>query len=696
MRKILLVSTVIILLGLLLSWMWWSNNKNSFLKNKIETSISNATNQLYDIKYDSSYIDEVNGNAGFYNIKLKPDSTKKLNDENVVIEIAVAKLEILGIDIKEYISNKNVIGKTLNLINPQINIKINKEDNQSKLSKNDTLALYKKIIGNLKGINVNQINIVDGNLSIKKIKNSVDIEAINIKIDSFLIDSSRDYNNIISNFINDVKANVKKITLDNKINQTQILFSNIEYNAKNKYFKIDTLRQQNKKLGKTTLLLTKNIVSGISTDAFIYSQQIKAESISSIGGKVDLYLKDKLQNQNKNEEKQKDFFADAIINKINVGNTNLNVYKPEDYTKPAYVFNQLKFNATNIKTIQAGDDLLSYGLQLQWQLSGANFKLPTKNGEYNIALGNFVVDNYDKNINISSVSIKPVLSEAAFAANLKTQKDRYDLNFKNVVIKNFDLEAMIKSNHVIADEIILSPSILIFNDKTVPENLVSKVGKYPHQMLQNLALKLNIKKLSIINGYVSYREKAQKTKQIGNVFFNQLNGNIYNVTNINNANMPNYMEVKVTANFLGAAKIFTQWQLPIKNPTSNFTITSQIQQFDATKLNSITVPLGMAKIDKGIINKYNFSLSGNDYKASGKGTMLYDNLKVTLLKQAEGEPELKTKKGISVIANTFIKNSNLSNGNIREAKLEADRVLHKSFFNLVWKTIFSGAKSSVK
>jgi hypothetical protein len=47
------------------------------------------------------------------------------------------------------------------------------------------------------------------------------------------------------------------------------------------------------------------------------------------------------------------------------------------------------------------------------------------------------------------------------------------------------------------------------------------------------------------------------------------------------------------------------------------------------------------------------------------------------------------------LANVFIKNKNLINGNIRKGDMAFDRVINKSFFNLLWKSIFAGAKTSI-
>ena len=60
------------------------------------------------------------------------------------------------------------------------------------------------------------------------------------------------------------------------------------------------------------------------------------------------------------------------------------------------------------------------------------------------------------------------------------------------------------------------------------------------------------------------------------------------------------------------------------------------------------------------------------------------------------DEEIKNKTVTSFVANLIIKDQNPSNGKTRTGKIEFDRVVTKSFFNLVWKSIFDGAKKSTR
>ena len=91
---------------------------------------------------------------------------------------------------------------------------------------------------------------------------------------------------------------------------------------------------------------------------------------------------------------------------------------------------------------------------------------------------------------------------------------------------------------------------------------------------------------------------------------------------------------------------------------------------------------------------FTFYIKANDKKAEGDVVLLYDNLKIKLLKNSE--QGIKNKSLNSFIANILIKNQNPSNGNLRTGKIEFNRVMTKSFFNIVWKSLFDGFKKSLR
>jgi len=101
----------------------------------------------------------------------------------------------------------------------------------------------------------------------------------------------------------------------------------------------------------------------------------------------------------------------------------------------------------------------------------------------------------------------------------------------------------------------------------------------------------------------------------------------------------------------------------------------------------------MASSEKGDINKVAFTINGDDYNGRGEALVLYQDLKIKLLKKSDDE--LKKKGLASFFANTLIKNNNPDNNKLRKGVIDFKREINKSFFNLLWKSVFSGVKSTM-
>ncbi len=109
-------------------------------------------------------------------------------------------------------------------------------------------------------------------------------------------------------------------------------------------------------------------------------------------------------------------------------------------------------------------------------------------------------------------------------------------------------------------------------------------------------------------------------------------------------------------------------------------------------LNKTIIPLAKAEVESGTMDEMDFHLVGNSHTASVEVNLLYDDLKVDLVK-FKGDHEIKERRFLSWLANEFvIKDSNPSGGETRHGSGTAERELDRSQFNFLWKTLVQGIK----
>ncbi len=703
MKRSFKILIVFILAILLAGVGYWQFVKKGVLKDIVQTAVKKQTESLYYIHYDSSYIDEVKGDATFYKVVLQSDSLQEklyTNDTSVsstIFNVRIEQVNIRGANIPSFLQKSKIEADIIEIIRPVITIIKTGKDEPIKLTGADSLALYDRITGKFKSIQAKEIRIVDATIAFANGKKAphTTLQDVSVTLKNFKIDSTHNYDNLVSYFIKDVVATVKIVSVNNEKNDKVLEFDNVQYNAPGKFLSIGRIFQKNN--SRVLLEFRNNSVKGISTNDFIVNKKIKADSLSSDGGVLTLSRNKSTGNKKGAIEIDNEFFDEALIRNIRISNTTVQLYNKAKPQEAPLILKNLKFNASGIQNIYDGTNLKKLIASSNWNLGGNGLSWVTSDNVYRITVGPFLIDKEKSSVRINQVAVTPLLSEAAFVKTLKIQKDRFEGIIKNIVIIGTDVQALLDGGNITAETISIEPNLKVFNDRTVPFDKASKVGKYPHQQIVKLETPMYIKKLLIKNGYVSYKERGALSKQVGNVFFTNVNGTVTNVTNMKDRiSVNNIMVLQANTKFMGIADINTTWRLPLNTTNGAFTASGTSGPFDASKLSAITEPLGIASIKKGTVDGLTFNLEGTDTKATGKSALLYHNLKVALLKgNSDSTKDLKKRGLLSFVANILIKDQNPSNGVTRVAKIDHTRDITKSFFNLLWKSIFDGAKKTV-
>ncbi len=698
--KIILVVLAIAFIGV---WAYWQYNKKQIVRNAMENVVSNKTDSLYYIHYDSSKIDAVNGNASFYNIVLQSDSLQQqllqfdTSSATSIYNVHIAEVTIKGANIPALLSNQKVEASEIRIIKPVIYIISSGTKKEKKFSYTDTLAIYEKLLGKFKSISAGEIVIEDGQLNLThKIKKPyATLDGINISIKNIQIDSTRNYDNILSYFIKDTKVKVKSAIIINEDNSDVSSFSGLEYNAAQKTLKLASFQQKDNDTGRLVFEINNTIVKGLNTDSFILRNQLKADELESDGGLMTFYRKKKASANSgagsDNIEIDNNFFDEAQLDKISLNNTKIIVYNRDKPKDAPFTLTNVKFSAAGIQSLYSGTSIKNLIGRSNWNLSADGFSFLTSDKRYRLSIGAFNVSKATGKIHLDYFSVASAMSEAAYFKSLKEQSDLYNIRINNINLSGVDTKKLITEQTFIADNAVIEPIIKISNDRTVPAFTGSKIGNYPHQLIRKLKFPVYIKRIDVKNGYIAYTERSDQSDQKGTVFFSKANGTIRNVTNISAyIAKNNMMTVNANAQLLGVSNMQSKWSLPLNTNNGSFVISGYAGKFNATALNPLIEPLALASIKAGTIKSVDFTMEGNDNSAKGSSTLLYNDLKIEALKKDSND--LKKRDLISFVANLAIKDDNPKNGNTRKGEIDIERDKTRAFFNLIWKGIFKAAK----
>ena len=322
--------------------------------------------------------------------------------------------------------------------------------------------------------------------------------------------------------------------------------------------------------------------------------------------------------------------------------------------------------------------------------------LPSQDNYYAYLAKNIALNSATGNLQIQQFSILPLLDENSFVNSVPTQDDRLNFTFNNINFVSVDIDKALNEYLQAESMTISSASFKIYRDLARPRDKINRVGMYPHQVMDNLPLLFNIKKVFVRNSFVEYKERNHITRQSGRVQFYNVNAAITNFTNDKKRGVGETMKAVINSSFLNKTPLKTYWTFYLFNSNGRFDVAGTVGPMDATQLNPLTEPMGPATIEEGRLNGMEFKLSGNNHKMTGNLKVLYENLDLALLEKDIGATETDKKFLSSFLANIMIKNSNpKGDDEVRVAQVDLARDINRSLFNLCWKSIFQGLRESI-
>jgi len=333
-------------------------------------------------------------------------------------------------------------------------------------------------------------------------------------------------------------------------------------------------------------------------------------------------------------------------------------------------------------------------------LTMKNYAVPTSNNLYTFKVGVISIKAAKQSMVASNVTLQPHYSKSEFQQHVSTQKERYEISIPSIEFRNTDWWSLINSETLQAKSAQISKAnVQVYLDRRKPSGETNMKG-FPHQLIMQLPMKLNIEKLVVNDLDITYEEFSKLSGKAGKVIIENMQGSISNLTNLPQIIKQNKTTtVSASGMFMKLAPVQLTLRFDLSNyKTGNYSAALKTAKaFDGSLVNPIAEPLGLFRIKRGELKSLVANIRGDNYKSSGDILMLYDDLHITPMKKDADHPgELKKKTVTSFIANTFVlKDENPSkDGSVRKVNASFTRK-SGTFFNGVWKTIFIGILKTI-
>lgn len=291
----------------------------------------------------------------------------------------------------------------------------------------------------------------------------------------------------------------------------------------------------------------------------------------------------------------------------------------------------------------------------------------------------------DKNASIHGFSLKTKYDRKEFEKKLHKERDYIDLKIPDIEIEGLDFNFQKDSLCV---EIISGKfkklDLAMYRNKLLPDDLVRKPMFL--ETLYNMPLKITIPEIKLEDGSISYSELVKENTKAGEIFFTDINSTITNLSNTNDKEIVFVNKAKL----MGTSPIDLEWSFYKKEKHNLFRAYGVIKDFDTKNINSF-LKSNLRAEARGTISELYFTISGDDYTASGDMKMKYTDFGFVVLKK----DRLGVNKLLTAIGNIFTNDGSKTDENgYRYGEIKVERNPTKSFFNYLWINVKDGILST--
>lgn len=702
-KKGIFIITSIFLL-VLAGYFIWHHFKYKIARNALSETVKQQTDSLYSIKYDSLSFDAVTGHATMKNIRIIPDTQriKNMNVENmpdILLDVTIKSLLVTGVKTAKALNGSEMEGDSVVLENPEIILYSLKPIQKKTMLQNEAGSLYRQILGKLDLIKVGFVFV--NNVHVKGIdffSKTNNFELINGKflLEDVLIDSSHNMDTSRILFCKQAAFTIDSFFSFNH-DREELAVKQVHFLGKQQKLLFNQIlvnRFVNDTSAPIRLLDAQELVfTGVNSNEIVKNKNLFVDTILCKEIKLYELPVENLKTTSSNTSKTTDSMGFTNVYSVSLKHLHFPKVTFVPLAKSNYSIGNIsiKLNDVNAdRIVQVQNHPMNYTKEAEVDVD--KFSLESKDKTYHYNFEDISINSLQQALHIRSFKIVPYTTEKKFADAFHFQKDRYDLSLAGLTLRNINMNSLLDKK-IEADELLVDQAdAKVSRDLHKPLKKESKVGNYPSQMLMKMKQPINIKNIKIKNAYVEYRENEKVSDSVGVVKFTNGSFDISNVTNVPEAiQINNEMNIAFSANALDVIPLKGNFKFLLGSKNGEFSANGHGEGFDAKVLNKVSIPMALVKISSGKIRSLDFHFKGDNKKASGSFLMNYEDMKIDVLKRDDETKKIKKRKLLSFAANLLVENKNSGTS----VKAEYDRDIYKSFFNLIWKTIFAGMKETL-
>ena len=360
------------------------------------------------------------------------------------------------------------------------------------------------------------------------------------------------------------------------------------------------------------------------------------------------------------------------------------------------IFPSITIEADNIHTDHSGtpDPRLFNADDIRIRI--ADYSMSLDKGLYRLSLGVLSLSTGNSSLKLNKFSLAPTLGRKEFAKKAVFQADRMNISIDEISLNGLKFDSAVLKGKILASRLTVKGLLLDdFRDQSYPRKPGLK-PPLPQDLIPKIPLPFSIDTVCVQQSKAIYSE--QKNAGPGTVSFADLQGKLYPLTNDSLKLQQSYtMHLVGSALLMGKGKFTASFAFKVPSNHSSFNLKANIGNMDLMEFNQVVTPLAGIMISSGKLIKMEIpNILFTDFQSTGILKFYYSDLEIKLIrKDSSSWTNIKTSV-LGFAANTYVGSDNPNrNGKFREGVIRFHRDTEKSIFNYLWKSVFTGLKSTV-
>lgn len=630
------------------------------------------------------------------NARLYPESNNSdLSANKWNIQLNVPEIRVRGISIEELYFDRVIKAENLLINSPDIKL----YQKQKKTGNKEIKELSIPVPEEIESIVIQQFNLTNGALKVFSeldaqphllVQSDLKMTARGIVIDNNSVSRQPEFRS------GDYAAELVQFRFTPKGKNQKFSIENLNFSTKEKRIIARQLilepDYKNQKADQFKLQIPGLMMEGFDIDKAYRSDEFVFESIQIDKPVFQLYnnARDsvKLNPFTLNLYPHFESFADVFASKkLSVNEVDLSIYK----NGQKQFQEKISMNLTDVKIEKTRNNGFMHS-------GGFSFSVP--NVKRQSKLYQYSADElqYSSSANqfiAKNIQITPRFSRENFQKQVGFQTDLFSGKIDSVIVVRPALREWFSGGEINGKSLSVNGLTLdIYRDKRIPFNENRRPGML-QDLIKSIKYPVSLDSVKLKNASVAYSERPATADSEGMIRFNQINATIQPFSNkhLLSGKIPDF-SLTGNAVIMDSCRLETLMKYQMNHPDNLFTATGSLSKFNMHILNPVLEPLASVSMRSGQVDRFEFSFSADNTKATGQLFFGYNDMKISVLEKKNGNT--REAKFASFLANSLL----LRSKNPRGKELEPDEInfirdQKRSVLNYWWKSVFSGVRNTL-